>query len=1169
MAKYVIFDEEICTRNDLRAKNIPDNRMNSLTRIMSDHPDNEFSIEAGNDYLLIGERCYKYISSIHHLGLRKTNFYQVCDLPKISTSDGFNFTFVRKVNGTTKFDPRLKYFLSQEFNVTLRTLPEEEKIITKDLKVGIDWMNKYITGEWKDEKLPGWFGLDYETADVGEGHKDICGVGIASFSKGIFIDFRFPRSKSEWDEFSEVYIKFCKMFMDDTWVYNAKFEFDRTNETFNEYIDFCDAGAISIVDGRQKHYYSLKYTAQYYLSVPSWDDKFSSFANYLKDHIFSEYKSLDELMADKPRVERFKKHFIDEDDFLEWVEIAKGKPEYWGDKYYNQTSRNLGTYCITDSYNTLMIAATQWSNYPEWANRAITDNLRLGTQLMATGCYLSNSKRDNLRKINWKYQCYALFKLTSAMYTLKIRNVSEEFINRLSPTCKKLVLEGYNPTKGSDFWKDIAPLIVDEESESLLNEYDTERLLGRNLLERLIKFHARHKKPLTSFTRSKKMREDLRRYRYELFTETDREVIKANSSELRQITDNMVYERRLERMRECELWDMEFDEVDHNKEYMYDGNLMDLESIAKVFLNSRGNKHGWYKWASPEPQREAKEFFLNIMDGFPAAFTISMYDRVGSMRRILGKDTVKNPQEAYPLWLEYMASIEDPIIKDYHAKKIITSESFPEDYRKMQSTSNLARFYKNLSDYSKGEFEFTPRRKSLFTDGMHKTLKDAAHSGWGRWSKVESYPEIRNRTNKFGFTYDPTTPYEIITTTTKCFYMFSSYNKELQYIDGVFSNGRDRVTIDDKELRRTKDPEGDYIHIDTKFNMCRLKTKRSSSGFHTIPSSTAVKGIISAPKGYGMSYFDVSQAEPRLAAYLIDKDRMMKCYEEDLDLYYMTAAIMHEETYEEFLKRPDAKSFRSAFKTVLLGLLYGMGKETLAGRINTDVDTAQRYIDVLFDTFPKLRDGIKEFQSYPANNGRVCKTFWGDRLVSDSFDKGQMRRHGINYPVQGNTSIALSAGFYNVIRKGADLDLNIRPVLAVHDALINYFPIEQLWDLNDFYTYHFTDYLYEKCGVRFKFSVNYGTDYFNMAEITNLSDDEIEIDGSNYTIKSLMNELDSIGFLYEIVSSKREIAPIIDVNIRKYNATYGEVAVYDEDSTKNKVVLRRISSHPYNIPKYK
>lgn len=306
----------------------------------------------------------------------------------------------------------------------------------------------------------------------------------------------------------------------------------------------------------------------------------------------------------------------------------------------------------------------------------------------------------------------------------------------------------------------------------------------------------------------------------------------------------------------------------------------------------------------------------------------------------------------------------------------------------------------------------------------------------------------------------------------------------------------------------------------------------------------------------------------RTAAYLIDKDKMMECYETGMDLYYLTAASMHNQTYEEFLARPDAKSYRAAFKVVLLGLLYGMGPDTLGSQIGADRETAVKYTKALFDMFPNLKKGIEERKQYPLDHHRECMTFWGDKMYTDLGDDATKRRYGINYPIQGNTSIALTAGFYNVVRQCEDAHLNIRPVLAIHDALVCYFPVDQLWELNAFYKHNFTDYLYEKTGVKYKFSVNYGTDYFNMSEITNIDEDNIEIDGTNQAILQLMKALDDVGFKYEIVSQKKEFEIDDRVLMKHYNSYYGEATSYDEDVNHNKVVLKRLSKSSYNIPKY-
>lgn len=932
MAKFIIYDPEVCTKSDLKVYGVPSERAYPLNRLThaDDYPeDQRITIIPGNSYMMIGQSCYKYIKDKFHLGLRKVNYKMVCDLPKVSTRDGVNFTFIAKVIGTTRFKPRLDYFLSKSFNQHLRPLPEENKIITKDLQVGMDWMRKWLDGTFTEPKYFGWFGLDYETADVTNlNHKDICGVGIASINRGIFIDFRFRKSDEEWEEFKKIYIEFNLKFRDRNFAYNSKFEFDRTDETFEEYIDFQDAGAMNIVDARQMIFYPLKFTAQYYTGVSSWDDDFDSFAEYLGSVIFKNYKSLEALLADEDMVNRFKKHFIDEEDWQEWIEIARMKPEYWGDRFWLQTSRNLGRYCILDSYYTLMIAVVQWPKYPELANILTCDNLRLGQQLMATGCFIDDEKRDRLRAINFKYQAYSLFKLIAAYYQFKIRPVDQTFLDKLSPGCRILVTKGFNPTKGMDFWKDIASQLVDEKSETYVNDYNAIALLGDEVGNKLINFGRRYKKPLVNFSRSKKMKEDLDRYRRMLYSEEDKKIILDYASEISKIKSNKSYNKRLEILKSSELWDKEFDEVDTYGEYEFGGKLRTLEQIANTINNSKRNRNGWFKFGTPTEQKSLRNFLLNVFDGYPASFASNMYTKLKFMKIIFGAETVNDPEITYKLYLEYCSQIENEVLSIYKQfeidrKDVELSEEALEKYltfAKLSTPNNLRKFIKNLSNLNRksqynnrkflqdvlnkdvssfdkylkclyelvdlpnlNKYKYSLREKDYkylsemvktaiprvsdyhhkdYTDMMYDRLRDCAHSGFSRWSKAPSYQDIKLRTNKFGFTFGESTPYEIVSTCMKAMYIFCAYNKELTYLDGIFHKGRMRVSITDKDLRYKYNPEGEYVHINTKFNICRLKTKRSSSGFHTIPHATAIKGIINSPKGYAMSYFDVSQAEP-------------------------------------------------------------------------------------------------------------------------------------------------------------------------------------------------------------------------------------------------------------------------------------------------------------------
>ena len=67
------------------------------------------------------------------------------------------------------------------------------------------------------------------------------------------------------------------------------------------------------------------------------------------------------------------------------------------------------------------------------------------------------------------------------------------------------------------------------------------------------------------------------------------------------------------------------------------------------------------------------------------------------------------------------------------------------------------------------------------------------------------------------------------------------------------------------------------------FNANEKKSKRWSSAFHTIPSKSEMKRIVTTPPGYLMSYFDISGAEIRTISFTSGDPFMMQCYKEGKD----------------------------------------------------------------------------------------------------------------------------------------------------------------------------------------------------------------------------------------------------------------------------------------------
>lgn len=143
---------------------------------------------------------------------------------------------------------------------------------------------------------------------------------------------------------------------------------------------------------------------------------------------------------------------------------------------------------------------------------------------------------------------------------------------------------------------------------------------------------------------------------------------------------------------------------------------------------------------------------------------------------------------------------------------------------------------------------------------------------------------------------------------------------------------------------------------------------------------------------------------------------MAELFAEGKDVYIYCAKLYLGEEGWNNLSKADKKKFRKMFKTSLLGIMYGLGKNSLAQRIGTDVTTAQDIINAIFKTFPTLKKYIGVQQVYPLEHQGAVNTMLGDRLVVPEYSwlikaikegneyeerslKARIQRLGVNLPI--------------------------------------------------------------------------------------------------------------------------------------------------------------------------
>lgn len=166
-------------------------------------------------------------------------------------------------------------------------------------------------------------------------------------------------------------------------------------------------------------------------------------------------------------------------------------------------------------------------------------------------------------------------------------------------------------------------------------------------------------------------------------------------------------------------------------------------------------------------------------------------------------------------------------------------------------------------------------------------------------------------------------------------------------------------------------PKDGRIHC--KFNQYGADTGRFSStdpNLQNIPSHNKdIRKMFKATDGYVLMSSDFSQQEPKALAAMCRKDgdpQMYDVFMAGKDLYSEIASKAFNKPYDECKEfRPDGttnkegKERRSQAKSILLGVLYGRGIDSIAEQLKTTPNKARDIKESVFRGFP----AIKKFES--------------------------------------------------------------------------------------------------------------------------------------------------------------------------------------------------------------
>ena len=237
-----------------------------------------------------------------------------------------------------------------------------------------------------------------------------------------------------------------------------------------------------------------------------------------------------------------------------------------------------------------------------------------------------------------------------------------------------------------------------------------------------------------------------------------------------------------------------------------------------------------------------------------------------------------------------------------------------------------------------------------------------------------------------------------------------------------------------------------------------------------IPRSTTssdIKKMFIAPKGYVLLEVDYSQAELRIVAELSGDRVMIDMFKRNHSIHVATAARSYTNmTYEEFYpitKKEDhpkylwATKLKKRAKTYNFGVLYGQSPRKLAQTIAEatgeppDEVKAEKELRLWFKTFSGVERWIKLQHRKAKKDGYVLNMFGRKRRLPDIYSNNfskmlEAQRQSVNAPIQGAASdfTQFSSIIIREEKLKGNLPRDMDQVYTVHDSLGYYIKPEDI-----------------------------------------------------------------------------------------------------------------------------
>ncbi|MCX7677984.1 MAG: DNA polymerase I [Spirochaetes bacterium] len=242
-------------------------------------------------------------------------------------------------------------------------------------------------------------------------------------------------------------------------------------------------------------------------------------------------------------------------------------------------------------------------------------------------------------------------------------------------------------------------------------------------------------------------------------------------------------------------------------------------------------------------------------------------------------------------------------------------------------------------------------------------------------------------------------------------------------------------------LPKLVSPKTGRIH--TSYNQTIVATGRlssSSPNLQNIPIRDEMgkrirEGFV-PEKGYLLMSADYSQIELRLAAHLSGDERMIRAFNEGLDIHNITAASVFGVNPEDV-----TPEMRRKAKIINFATIYGVSPYGLSQQADISVQEAAEFIKKHFEAYPGLERYIRETIEFARKHGYVKTLLGRRRLLPDINSDAKFQREGaervaINTPIQGTSADMIKIAMVKIHNEIKTRKLGTRMIIQVHDELV-------------------------------------------------------------------------------------------------------------------------------------